>query len=69
MNFELIFYILTVIARFLNQPFLQNKSMKQPHLLHIYTNSQKRKVGQKILVGHGQKWVWPIWSLDSKIDT
>ena len=20
------------------------------------------------LVGHGQKWVWPIWSLDSKID-
>ena len=23
---------------------------------------------EKFLVGHGQKWVWPIWSLDCKID-
>ena len=23
---------------------------------------------ENFLVGHGQKWVWPIWSLDSKID-
>ena len=34
----------TQIAGFLNQPFLQNKSMKQPHLLHVDTNSQKSKV-------------------------
>ena len=23
---------------------------------------------ETFLVGHGQKWVWPIWSLSSKID-
>ena len=36
------------ITGFLNQLFLQNKSMKQPHFLHIDTNSQKLKVDQKI---------------------
>ena len=34
----------TQIAGFLNQSFLQNKSMKQPNLLHVDTNSQKSKV-------------------------
>ena len=29
------------IAGFLNQLFLQNKSMKQPHFMHVDTNSQK----------------------------
>ena len=29
------------IAGFLKQPFLQNNSMKQPHFLHVDTNSQK----------------------------
>ena len=52
------------IAGFLNQLFLQNKSMKQPHFVHVDTNSQKLKVDQNFLVGHGQKWVWLIWSLD-----
>ena len=32
------------IAGFLNQPFLQNKWMKQPNILHVDTNSQKLKV-------------------------
>ena len=34
------------IAGFLNQPFLQNKLMKQPflHFLHADTDSQKLKV-------------------------
>ena len=32
------------IAEFLNQLFLQNKSMKQPHFLHVDINSQKLKV-------------------------
>ena len=45
------------IAGFLNQLFLQNKSMKQPHFLCVDTNSQKLKVGGKFLVGHSQKWV------------
>ena len=35
------------IATFLNQPFLENKLMKQPHFLHVDTNSQKLKVDQK----------------------
>ena len=35
------------IAGFLNQPFLQNKWMKQPNILHIDTNSQKWKVDGK----------------------
>ena len=34
------------IPGFLNQPFLQNKSMKQPNSLHVDTNSQKLKVDQ-----------------------
>ena len=56
------------IAGFPNQLFLQNKSMKQPRFLHVDTKSQKLKVYQKFLVGHGQNWVWPIWSWNSKID-
>ena len=32
---------------FLNQPFLQNKSMKQPDSLQVDANSQKIKVNQK----------------------
>ena len=57
------------IAVFLNQAFLQCKSMKQPHFLYADTNSEKLKVIEKFLLGHGQKGVWPIWSLDSKIDS
>ena len=34
----------------------------------IYTNSRKLKVDQNFLGGPGQKWVWPVWSQDSKID-
>ena len=56
------------IAGFLNHLFLRNKLMKQPHFLHAATNSQKLKVDWKFLVGHGQKWEWWIWSLDSKTD-
>ena len=36
------------IARFLNQPFLQDKSIKQPNFLHVDTNSQKLKVDQNL---------------------
>ena len=32
------------ITGYLNQLFLQNKSIKQPHVLHVDTNSQKLKV-------------------------
>ena len=41
------------VAVFLNQPFLQNKSTKQPHFLHVDTSSYKLKVNQKIFV-----WAW-----------
>ena len=34
------------IAGFLNQPFIQNKSMKQLILLYVDTNTQKLKVDQ-----------------------
>ena len=36
------------IAGLLNQPFLQNKLMKQPIFLYVDTNSQKLKVDRKI---------------------
>ena len=55
-------------CEFSNQLFCQNKSMKQPHSLHADTNSQKLKNEQRFFTGHGQKWVWPIWSWNSKID-
>ena len=55
-------------SRIFNQPFIQNKSMKQRNSLHVATNSQKLKVDRKFLVGNCQKWVQPKWSLDSKID-
>ena len=42
------------IAGFFNQPFLQNKSIKQPHFLHVDRNSQKLKVDQKVF-----GWAWP----------
>ena len=41
------------IAGFLNQPFLQSKSMKQPHFLHVDTKSQKFKVHRKFF-----GWAW-----------
>ena len=44
------------IAEIFNQLFLQNKSMKQPHILHVDTNSQKLKLKEDFLVGHGQEW-------------
>ena len=44
------------IAGFFNQPYLQNKSVKQPDFLHVDTNSYKFKVNQKL--------VWPVLSQD-----
>ena len=41
------------IAGFFNQPYLQNKSMKQPDFLHVDTNSYKLKIDWKIF-----GWAW-----------
>ena len=41
------------VAEFLNQPFIQNKLMKQPNFLHVDTNSQKLKVERSFL---GRAW-------------
>ena len=57
------------IAGFLNQLFLQNKSMEWLHFLDVDANLQNEELIKIFLVGHGQKWVWPIWSWDSKIDS
>ena len=57
------------IAKFFNQPYLQNKSMKYLDFLHLDTNSYKLKVDQKFFFGWlGSTWVWSVWSWDSKID-
>ena len=56
------------IAGFSNQLFSKDKLIKQPNSLYVGINSQKLKADRKILVGHGQKLVWPIWPLGSKID-
>ena len=39
------------IAGFLNQAFIQSKSMKQHHFLHVDTNSQNLKVDRKVFGG------------------
>ena len=39
------------ITGFLNQAFLQSKSMKQPHFLFVDTNLQKIKVDWKVFSG------------------
>ena len=53
------------IAGFSNQPFLQNKSMKQPHFLHVDTNSEKLKVDRKVFSWaspkmSGQSGLWTL---------
>ena len=54
------------IAGFLNQLFLQNKSMKQPHFLYADTNSHKLKVVQKVFgwawskYGCGESGLWTL---------
>ena len=42
--------------------------MKQPDFLHVDTNSHKLKVGENIFGWAWQKWVWLVWSQDSKAD-
>ena len=41
------------IAGFLTLLFLQNKSVKQPHFLHVDINLQKSKVDRKFF-----GWTW-----------
>ena len=36
--------------------------------MHVDIDSQKLKADQNILGGHSQKWVWRVWSWDSKVD-
>ena len=41
-------FLANQIAGFLNQPYLQNKSMNQPDCQHVDTNSHKLRVSQRI---------------------
>ena len=36
--------------------------------MHVDTNSHKLKIDKNFSGGHGQKWVWPVRSWDSKIN-
>ena len=49
------------------QLHLETKLMKKPYFLRVDTNSWKLKLLEKLLGGHGQKWLWPLWSSDSKV--
>ena len=42
--------------------------MELTDFLHADTNSHKLKGDLKFSVGYGPKWVWSVWSHDSKID-
>ena len=42
--------------------------MKQTDFSHADTYSQKLKLIENLLGGHGQKWVCSVFSQDSKID-
>ena len=50
------------IAGFFNQPYLQNKSMRQPVFLHVNTNSRQLKIDQKIF-----GWAWSEMGLTSLV--
>ena len=43
---------------FLNQPYIQNKLMKQLDFLCVDANPNNSKADQKFFDGHGQKWAW-----------
>ena len=36
--------------------------------MHVDTDSQKINADKNVLGVNGQKWVWPVWSQESKID-
>ena len=36
--------------------------------MHVNIDLQTLKADQKLLGGHGKKWVWSVWSHNSKID-
>ena len=57
------------IPGFLNQLYLHNKSMKQPDFLYVITNLRKLKVDGNFWLGVVIKWVRPVRSWDSKIDS
>ena len=42
--------------------------MNWPDFMHVDTNSHKLKVDKIFFGGHRQKWVWSVWSQDSKTD-
>ena len=48
--------------------YLKNEQLELTDFLHGDTDSQKLKTDQNFLGGHSQKWMWPVWSWDSKID-
>ena len=52
------------ITGFLNWLNLQNTKMKKPHEKAWWKNL---KLVEKYWSGHGQKWVWKLWSKDTKI--
>ena len=56
------------IAGFLNQLFLQKKKLNNLIFCMLMQIHKNQKLIKNLLVGHGQKCVWPIWSLDSKTD-
>ena len=50
------------IAGFFNQPYLQNKSMKQLIYCMLIQVLLKVKLIKNLLGSCGQKWVWALWS-------
>ena len=51
------------IAGFFNEPYLQNKSVKNSLIFfHVDPNSHKSKI-KNFLDGCGQNWLWPAWIL------
>ena len=52
----------------LNQLFLQNKWMKQPHFLHVDANSNIESYSKNLWLCMVKIWVWLIQSLDSKLN-
>ena len=54
------------IAGFLNH-FSRSNQWNSLIFWMVMQILKNQKVIETFLVGHGQKWMWPIWSLESKI--
>ena len=77
LKFDQIFFWLGVVKNWHGQfgllilklTYLKNELIELTDFLHAVKNSGKLNVIENFWDGHGQKWIWPVWWWDFKIDS